>query len=962
MGNDRIQKFGSDGTFISRWGSEGSGDGQFYDPRGIAVDGDGFVYVADVGNDRIQKFGSDGTFISKWGSEGSGDGQFDYPSGIAVDGDGFVYVADWGNHRIQKFGSDGTFISKWGGEGLGDGQFISPRGIAVDGNGFIYVPDFWNRIQKFSSDGTFIATFGRSGSDPGLLNSPTCVCVSSDGRVYVADTNNNRIQVFRKIEASEGISKAVILAGGGPGDWNNLWDATQMAANFAYRALTYQGFTKETIYYLTSDTDLDLDDNGEADDVDGDATNANLQYALTQWAKDADRLVIYLVDHGGNGTFRMSGTQTLSAADLDSWTDSAQQNISEQVVVIYDACESGSFLSALTPPPDKKRIVITGTSPGESAYFITQGSISFSNYFWTHIFNGYSLKDAFELARKAMSEPRVYQHPLLDADGNGKGNEAADYTLTGNICIGNGTRIQGESPVIASISPNQTISGKNSATLYAESVTDKDGIARVWAVIRPPDFRQASPDNPVHRLPYIDFLPAENNRWEAAYSKFDIEGTYQIAVYARDRIGNVGVPLLTTVSVNNPMRRRAVIVLGGSPSDELMPALENMGKTAYKALRFQGYSDDDIYFMSPVTFSAGVDGLPTLSNLNHALTTWARDNTLDIVLYFAGKGGDRTFTVNETETLSAEVLNGLLDMLQEKITGKVVFIYDAARSGSFFKPLIPPVGKERILMSGSGENQPAYFLSQGDISFSGYFWRRAANGETVRDAFVYAKKAMSLQYEDQMPSMDDNGNGVGNEDNYEGQLAREYTIGVGIMLAGDDPLIASVSPEQTLNGQRFATIRAENVTGTGKIERVWAVITPPDTQNLPENPVIMLPAADLSETASGMYEGAYHRFLKKGTYSVSVYARDISGNVSLPSSTRIIQSADVHIEEIKGDVNGDGFVNLRDALLSLRVLAESDTSGLLHPEYAASGVDVNGDNKIGMAEAVYALRLAAESK
>ncbi len=152
------------------------------------------------------------------------------------------------------------------------------------------------------------------------------------------------------------------------------------------------------------------------------------------------------------------------------------------------------------------------------------------------------------------------------------------------------------------------------------------------------------------------------------------------------------------------------------------------------------------------------------------------------------------------------------------------------------------------------------------------------------------------------------------------------------------------------------------MTGTGKIERVWAVITPPDTQNLPENPVIMLPAADLSETAPGMYEGAYHRFLKKGTYSVSVYARDISGNVSLPSSTRIIQSADVHIEEIKGDVNGDGFVNLRDALLSLRVLAESDTSGLLHPEYAESGVDVNGDNKIGTAEAVYALRAAAESK
>ncbi|MBF0537156.1 MAG: DUF1566 domain-containing protein [Nitrospirae bacterium] len=60
-------------------------------------------YVADPANNRIQKFSSSGAFITKWGSSGSGDGQFNSPYGVAVDTSGNVYVADNGNNRIQKF-------------------------------------------------------------------------------------------------------------------------------------------------------------------------------------------------------------------------------------------------------------------------------------------------------------------------------------------------------------------------------------------------------------------------------------------------------------------------------------------------------------------------------------------------------------------------------------------------------------------------------------------------------------------------------------------------------------------------------------------------------------------------------------------------------------------------------------------------------------------------------------------
>jgi DNA-binding beta-propeller fold protein YncE len=69
----------------------------------VVVDALGSVYVADRANDRIQKFNSEGLFVTKWGSYGRGEGEFIEPVGVAVDGFGRVYVADTRNHRIQKF-------------------------------------------------------------------------------------------------------------------------------------------------------------------------------------------------------------------------------------------------------------------------------------------------------------------------------------------------------------------------------------------------------------------------------------------------------------------------------------------------------------------------------------------------------------------------------------------------------------------------------------------------------------------------------------------------------------------------------------------------------------------------------------------------------------------------------------------------------------------------------------------
>ena len=115
--------------FVTQWGSEGPGPGQFNGQN----DADPFqdnVFVADYDNNRIQIFDSNGTFVTSWGSEGSGDGQIDKASALTIDRNGNIYLVDQSNLRIQKFDHNGNFVTKWGTEGEADGQFLHPHVVS----------------------------------------------------------------------------------------------------------------------------------------------------------------------------------------------------------------------------------------------------------------------------------------------------------------------------------------------------------------------------------------------------------------------------------------------------------------------------------------------------------------------------------------------------------------------------------------------------------------------------------------------------------------------------------------------------------------------------------------------------------------------------------------------------------------------------------------------------------------
>ncbi|MFL7809174.1 MAG: NHL repeat-containing protein, partial [Anaerolineae bacterium] len=196
-------------------GQQGSAEGMFDTPRNVAIAPDGTIYVADSGNNRIQHLSADGAFLAAWGhacklyenqqgcQSADGAGGFYDPWGLAVDADGYVYVADTWNHRIQKFAADGEFVTMWGVYGMTEGAsgspgvFWGPRGVAIGPEGMIYVTDTGNkRIQVFTPEGELVTQWGGQGATEGKFDEPVGIAIASDGRIYVADTWNQRIQAF----------------------------------------------------------------------------------------------------------------------------------------------------------------------------------------------------------------------------------------------------------------------------------------------------------------------------------------------------------------------------------------------------------------------------------------------------------------------------------------------------------------------------------------------------------------------------------------------------------------------------------------------------------------------------------------------------------------------------------------------------------------------------------------------
>src|SRR5215813_2697669 len=208
----------------------------FNNPQGIAVGANGVVYVADTANNRIRRIAGDGTVTTLAGDgtpglqNGAGNqARFNAPQGIAVDGDGNVYVADTGNSAVRKIDAAGTVSTVAGDGSIGSNDSPGARfdglvGIAVEGqNIYVYLADSGNhRIRRLDVSGTVITV---SGAERGFKDGsaaqarfaePSGIAIDSDGQIIVADAVNSLIRAVDPNLAASGSNQAVTtLAGTG---------------------------------------------------------------------------------------------------------------------------------------------------------------------------------------------------------------------------------------------------------------------------------------------------------------------------------------------------------------------------------------------------------------------------------------------------------------------------------------------------------------------------------------------------------------------------------------------------------------------------------------------------------------------------------------------------------------------------------------------------------------------------
>jgi sugar lactone lactonase YvrE len=188
-------------------------NGEFRSPQGLAVDSGGNVWVSDASADRIQEFNANGEFLQAFGQEGTGEGQFKTPVGLAFS-QGRLYVSEAGNDRVQQLSTAGKFEGKFGKEGIGNAEFKEPEGIAVDPRSAnLYVTDKGNsRVQEFTPAGELIAKFGTASSGSEQLATPVGVAASNSG-LFVTDYGANRVDEWMRSSWLPTVSEGTLSSG-----------------------------------------------------------------------------------------------------------------------------------------------------------------------------------------------------------------------------------------------------------------------------------------------------------------------------------------------------------------------------------------------------------------------------------------------------------------------------------------------------------------------------------------------------------------------------------------------------------------------------------------------------------------------------------------------------------------------------------------------------------------------------
>lgn len=413
-------------------------------------------------------------------------------------------------------------------------------------------------------------------------------------------------------------------------------------------------------------------------------------------------------------------------------------------------------------------------------------------------------------------------------------------------------------------------------------------------------------------------------------------------------------------------RKKAIIVAGGGDTqDQLWRATRYCANRAYQALIDQGFSHENIHYLSAGPAEENVDDAATKENLRHALLYWAKalDNPArsgdvppelpadELIVYMTGHGDTELFRINDVASPTQQVSAGeLAEMFRDlqyespAMPGKLIFVYDACNAGSFLAPLAIGPGKERYVVASVPDQTKARFNEEGAFSFSGRFWNEVGLTGRLYRAFVLARNFMDFDA-DQLALIDIDSDG--SPDVFDlNDIDVDVLIGRGWIGASVTPEFGEVMADAALSCGRAQRVWVSGLNEPPGVNEAWGILkVDEDDASETSIPIFYEERIDLFDLdGDATFDATVSGLTRNGIYFLNFYFQDAKGDIgSVPGQLKITR---------------DCPASLNDAIHILKTLA-----GLPQPALDAQTferMDADGNGRLGLPDALETLRLVGE--
>ncbi len=380
------------------------------------------------------------------------------------------------------------------------------------------------------------------------------IVIPGDGFIYVdaslSETSdflgvNTKLVIPIGQPVGEGI---ILVSESGTPEFQEI---SKSLGTYVYNALKSRNIPQERIRYLGP--------SDEAIQSDGYADKNNLRHALTDWAvslisKDdpyKTPLNFYLIGEVKDGTFRLNNNEFLIAEELAYYLDEAEELVLSNsdsdtkgfpATIVLEGSQSEEWIEKIA---GNGRIILTSSSArpvdeGGHAGYDNFGETSFSRYFYQFINYGSDIESSFAEANyEILKFYRHTQRPVMDADGDGLGTTKYDrYAASGKFIE---YRPSGNlRPEIKTTNPDHTVrlrSTKNS--LWAIATDPETEMQGVFCSITDPH------ENTIN----IELIQNRGDMYTVEFNDYNRIGCYELVYYAKDKAGNVSLPIQKFVNV-----------------------------------------------------------------------------------------------------------------------------------------------------------------------------------------------------------------------------------------------------------------------------------------------------------------------------------------------------------------------------------------------------------------------------